>query len=892
MAPTLPKLLVLVMALCLAGAAAPAQAQALDADAFARQQSLIRLLVKAGRNEEAAAAMRSLYPKGPPLGGPLAVEYYDVIGNTDKGWDEARQALDRLVKAAPDDLSYRLALAKQLTRREDTRGQGLQMFADMAARPGADKQQVLGEWRAVLVRLPYKGENIAAFRTYLAADPESVPIRDALTTAERAQAVQVPWELRDQADAQLAAGHPDQAMATLRRALQLDPRNPWVRFDLARLTQKQGDVSGGRRLMEQGLKVAPESADMVYANALYVGLLDETDNALRLMDRIPRRARTPAMIHFRRQMDITRQTEQAQAAGRAGNAAKMGALMRHAQDDAGNDPDLAYVVADGWVSAGEPARGVELMRRFGTRPDATLDTQLNYAKILNRAERNDELAAVLSRLSAFRNLTPRQGEDLRYLHSSLASRRADDLRHQGKIEEARAELKPALAAYPDDTDMLMAMARVDEAAGEDDQARSIYVGILQRDPANGGARRALDLLAAKSRQVASTSASPRAQGYAGTGLDYLSKGGGAPGISNIRVIEVPVEAHIPVGDAGGRLFVQVDPSNANAGPLASASIYDLRQYGKVMALSPNGLANAPGQAAHGTALAVGYETEHLRTDIGSTPIGFPVSNIVGGVKWSHYTAVSGYSVDVSRRPVISSLISYAGARDPVTGEVWGGVVSTGASGHVGHDFGKLNLFLEPGYYRITGLNVPDNSEMALRTGFSWAFVDEDDMRLNAGVALTYWHYQQNLRFYSFGQGGYYSPQRYVSVAPNFRWTGREERWSYMVQGSVSIASVYENDSQYYPTNPALQAQAQSNATALNLSAPVYTGGSSTNTGHSLGAAVEYRFTPRLYGGALGQIDRSTYYTPNYAVLYLRYMFDAQTGAVPYPPEPVKAYSRF
>jgi hypothetical protein len=100
---------------------------------------------------------------------------------------------------------------------------------------------------------------------------------------------------------------------------------------------------------------------------------------------------------------------------------------------------------------------------------------------------------------------------------------------------------------------------------------------------------------------------------------------------------------------------------------------------------------------------------------------------------------------------------------------------------------------------------------------------------------------------------------------------------------------YEKDMPFYPTSPALQAQGMANA---NTMVPVYTGGPGHGTGHSFGGAVEYRFTPNLYGGAVGQIDRSAYYTPNYAIFYLRYMFDAQTGAVPFPPDPVKAYSRF
>lgn len=448
--------------------------------------------------------------------------------------------------------------------------------------------------------------------------------------------------------------------------------------------------------------------------------------------------------------------------------------------------------------------------------------------------------------------------------------------------------------------MNMAMARVHEAAGEREQARGIYRGILQRDPQYASAQRALDRLAEQEtrleREASASSGSEgrRAEGYVTAGVDYLSKGGGAPGISNIRTVELPVEAHVPVGASGGRMFAQVDPVSVDAGVLQPSDVYNIRQYGKVLtntavATNPAATISPAGQTAHGNAVALGYEQDGLRLDIGSTPIGFPVSNVVWGVKWAHYTADSGFSIDVSRRPVTSTLLAYAGAHDPVTGQVWGGVVSTGAGLHFSHDFGKLTLFADPGYYQLTGTNVLSNSEIALRTGFNWSFIDQQDMRLTGGMALTYWNYKENERFYTFGMGGYYSPQKYYSLALPFRWTGREERWSYMLQGSVSTSISDEKTMTFYPTSPALQAQGVANSAIMS---PYYTGGPGHGTGFSLGAAVEYRFTPKLYGGALGQIDRSTYYTPNYAIFYLRYMFDAQTGPVPFPPDPVRAYSRY
>ncbi len=880
------------LATALALALACATAAAADTDSREKKHALIRLLVKAGKNDEAAAAMRTLYPNGPPYGGELAIEYYDVVGNTEAGWEEAATGLEKLAKASPNDLGYQLALAKQLSRRPATRSRGFQMFAALAVKPGVDKPRVLSAWRDALGKLDVTAtSSIPAYRDYLAVDPDNVAMRDTLAGAQRSEASRLPWQMRDKADEQLAAGHPEEAKDTLRRAMQLDPANAWVRFDLARLYHKQGEVKTGRDLMEAGLSIVPGDADMLYANALYVGLLDEAGNALRLLNKIPPRDRSPAMKRLMKKMDVTQQTQKAQTLARAGKTARMQAAMRHAEGDAKNDAELTSIVANAWIDMNQPQRAVALMKPYAASPSAPVDAQIYYAKVLNRAEQNDELEAALKRLDGAKGLTPGDKEDLRYLHSSLASHRADTLRQQGKVEEARAVLIPALKNDPQDADMLMAMARVHEAAGEREQARGIYRGILQREPGYASAQRALDRLAQedvrRESPAAAAGESHRAQGYASAGVDYLSKLNGVAGISNLTVMELPVEVRLPVDDAGGRMFAQVAPVYADAGILQPGDLYDLRQYGKVLALSPNGIANAPGQSASGDSIALGYERDGLRLDIGSTPIGFPVSNVVGGVKWSHYTAVSGFSLDVSRRPVTSSLLSYAGARDPVTGEVWGGVVSTGVGMHVGHDFGRLSGFFDPGYYRLTGTNVLANTEIALRTGFNWYFIDRDDMRLTAGMAVTYWNYREDLRYYTFGHGGYYSPQKYYSLAIPARWTGRRENWSYMLQGSVSVAVSQEKNMLFYPTSPTLQAMV--NPVTMT---PIYTGGPSRGTGHSFGGSVEYRFTPRLFGGALGQIDRSAYYTPNYAILYLRYMFDAQTGAVPFPPEPIKTYSRF
>ncbi len=937
-----------------------------ESEKESKKMAMIHLLIRAGKTEEAAKAMRSLYPKGPPAGA-AALEYYKVIGNSAKGWEVARQGLEKLSRANPDKLGYQLALAQVLTMRPTTLQAGMQMFSELAKRPNADNRLALEAWREVLLKLDTTSGNIGWYREYLALDPNNGAVRDALADAQRSEAKHLPWQLRDKADAQITAGHPREAIATLKHALQLDPRNAWVRFDLARLYHKQGDKKRGRVLMEEGLSAAPGDADMLYADALYVSLLGEAENALHLMDQIPESARSPSMQRLRQKMAIQAQTQQAQAYAREGRLAEMQSAMEHAEADAGDDAEYAKLVANAWVDMQNPDRAMVLMQRLATKPSAPIAARLYYAEILNRTERDEKLAALLKALSSSKKLSDDDKKELSYLKSSLAARHADNARHDGDLAGARAALAPALKEDPSNTDLLMALARVHSAAHESQEACDIYRQILQRTPDYLSARRALaweltamgDKAAAQKEMQTVLMSAPgddvstrlsvaewdmatgdvntaraiveplknvspddqrvllalgtiakaegnyaealgyfkqagakdeitaiehyRAGGYVATGVDFLSKTDGTPGISNLRAMEIPMEIRVPAGYSGGLAFVQIDPVNADAGTLDLSDLFDLRQYGKVQALAPNGAGiTTLAQSARGTAVAAGFEGNGLRVDVGSTPVGFPVSDVVGGVKWSHYTEVTGFSFDLSRRPVTSSLLSYAGARDPVTGEIWGGVRSTGVSLHVSRDVGRLSGSLDLGYYSLTGMNVLTNAEYTLRTALDWSFVSKDDMRLTAGLAFTNWHYREDLRYYTFGQGGYYSPQRYYSLGIPFRWAGRQENWSYLLQGSWALTSSYEKDMPYYPTDPALQAQGN----------PVFTGGSSHGTGYSLTGAVERRLSPRLFAGARFEIDRSAYYAPNFAIVYLRYMFDVPAGSIPYPPSPVRPYSRY
>ncbi|WP_206515009.1 cellulose synthase subunit BcsC-related outer membrane protein, partial [Xanthomonas perforans] len=76
----------------------------------------------------------------------------------------------------------------------------------------------------------------------------------------------------------------------------------------------------------------------------------------------------------------------------------------------------------------------------------------------------------------------------------------------------------------------------------------------------------------------------------------------------------------------------------------------------------------------GAGLALSYENGSVNLDIGSTPLGFEETNLVGGIHWQPEIAENTtLNFTAERRAVKDSVLSYAGAYDAYSGDTWGGV---------------------------------------------------------------------------------------------------------------------------------------------------------------------------------------------------------------------------
>ncbi|MGJ4748806.1 cellulose synthase subunit BcsC-related outer membrane protein, partial [Leptospira sp. SA-E8] len=177
--------------------------------------------------------------------------------------------------------------------------------------------------------------------------------------------------------------------------------------------------------------------------------------------------------------------------------------------------------------------------------------------------------------------------------------------------------------------------------------------------------------------------------------------------------EIPLELKFPESTSG-RWALRADLVRLDAGTLDLSKTYDASLFGSTLLCQPTCDSGRHAQQAEGVALNVGLERGATRYDLGTTPIGFPVQSWVGGILHKGDLGPFGYSLDVSRRPVTASLLSYAGTRDVRTGRTWGGVQATGARLGLSLDEGgRFGGWSSLGWHRLSGQNVLDNDRHQL-----------------------------------------------------------------------------------------------------------------------------------------------------------------------------------
>jgi hypothetical protein len=188
-------------------------------------------------------------------------------------------------------------------------------------------------------------------------------------------------------------------------------------------------------------------------------------------------------------------------------------------------------------------------------------------------------------------------------------------------------------------------------------------------------------------------------------------------------------------------------------------------------------------------------------DVGTTPLGFYKHHVTGGVEVTpqlsqHVSA----RVWANRRPVTDSVIAYAGTIDPVTGGFWGAVMKSGGGASVSYDKDGTGAYADGSYYHYDGTLVPDNHGMQFNVGGYLRLIQGRESSLTVGINGNYQKYKDNQNFFSYGQGGYFSPQSFMSVSFPLRYALRRPLFDITAGVTPGFQSYEQGASPLYPTD--------------------------------------------------------------------------------------------
>lgn len=385
------------------------------------------------------------------------------------------------------------------------------------------------------------------------------------------------------------------------------------------------------------------------------------------------------------------------------------------------------------------------------------------------------------------------------------------------------------------------------------------------------------------------------------------------GLSKITDVETPLEINLPMGD--DRIALRVTPVSLNAGGLSDSAQTrfggfndaQMAELQGLLASNPNtdqldafnaGIDGPVGrQKDSGVGLAVAYENPSLglKTDLGTSPMGFLYSTAVGGISLDRSFSEGSdfrYGLSLSRRPVNDSLTSFAGARDARSGLEWGGVTANGGRLQLSYDNGEYGAYGYGAAHKLVGHNVDSNDRLEAGTGVYWYLLNDDSRQLTLGLNLTGINYDENQNNFTYGNGGYFSPQNFFSIGVPVGWSQRTDRLSYSIKGAVGLQHIEQDSAPYFPNDRDMQATLEQTSqiyAAAGTSVPTrYSSQNKTGIGYNLNAAGEYRFGNNVFlGGSLG-LDNAQDYKQWSGGLYLRYMFEDFTGRMAMPVSPYRS----
>ena len=350
-------------------------------------------------------------------------------------------------------------------------------------------------------------------------------------------------------------------------------------------------------------------------------------------------------------------------------------------------------------------------------------------------------------------------------------------------------------------------------------------------------------------------------------LDYRS---GQPGFDQLAMFSAQAESSVMVMP-GARATFLLKPVLLDSGQATAMATF---RQGTLSAASVPTF-----QAAAGTGGELQLQTSNFGMRAGVSPRGFLVQNFIGGV-YIH-PATSHFTLDIARDPIMDTQLSFAGLRDQgnavttvgtplivvtrnTTGNAWGGVISNSGEFKISRGDELSGWYIQGGGQYLTGLHVPTNERIDGDGGAYWsAWQNSEYGKFVVGMNFFAMHYEHNLRYFTYGQGGYFSPGAYMLAAVPLTFTGTYgPRWHYRATGSLGLQAFQEDSTPYFPLDPAIQS-AQGNLT--------YPQRTSVGANYNFESEGSYSFSDHWFVGAYAAFNNTRDYASDKVGFFVRFL---------------------
>lgn len=368
----------------------------------------------------------------------------------------------------------------------------------------------------------------------------------------------------------------------------------------------------------------------------------------------------------------------------------------------------------------------------------------------------------------------------------------------------------------------------------------------------------------------------RADGY----LRYRDGEGGLGRLTEIGLIAL---THLSFG-SGGMVELMANPVSADAGTLNLGEPTVFRRFGQLanVATLPGG--NFAAQSQTGAALGARIGWKPVSLAVSSTPLGFTLTTLTGEVEAHGTLGRLEVQGRLRRDSVKDSLLSWAGVRDPISGVAWGQITANGGELNASFEDGKFSFFLYASVDEMLGTHVPNNRRIAGGAGIRGKLGGRGGAAFKTGLTLAGMGYQSNLRYFTFGQGGYFSPQTFVHASVPAEFSYRAENLYFELGADAGINYLREDVSDFFPVDSNLQAILRTRTDANGQALPVsFAAQSAVGPAFNAKLKLDYDVSNEISTGLYLHAHTAVDYREAFGLVYLRYRFAPTESAYAHGP---------